>query len=90
VHVALKKKDLDRPKLSFSLVSHEFKTPLAVISTSTTLAGEIQMLMWEESGRNIWLHKNKVKYLNNMLMIFYLCERLDTGKTNYNITSFFL
>jgi hypothetical protein len=25
-----------------------------------------------------------------MLMIFYLCERLDTGKTNYNITSFFL
>jgi signal transduction histidine kinase len=93
VHVALKKEqDLNELKTKFlSLVSHEFKTPLAGISTSATLAGKYTRE--EQQGKrekHLATIKNKVKYLNNIIDDFLSIERLDTGKTNYCITSFSL
>jgi PAS domain S-box-containing protein len=93
VHVALKKEqDLNELKTKFlSLVSHEFKTPLAVISTSATLAGKYTDADEQEKReKHLATIKNKVKYLNNIIDDFLSIERLDTGKTNYNITSFSL
>lgn len=83
-------KELNELKTKFlSLVSHEFKTPLSNILTSVTLASKYTE---EEQRENREKHhtiiKNKVKYLNNILNDFLSIERLDSGKENYNFSTF--
>ncbi|MCR9228137.1 MAG: PAS domain-containing sensor histidine kinase [Flavobacteriaceae bacterium] len=83
-------KKLNQLKTKFlSLVSHEFKTPLTSILTSTSLLAK-----YTETGqqgkrdKHIGTIKSKVRYLDNILTDFLSIERLDLGKVNYKISSF--
>jgi len=72
-----------------SLVSHEFKTPLSGILSSTSLIGKYtQTEQQEKREKHIKTITSKVKYLNNILDDFLSVERLETGKVNYKITLF--
>ena len=74
-----------------SLVSHEFKTPLSGILTSTVLVGK-----YKESSQQVKRNKHlktitdKVNYLNSILNDFLSIERIDSGKVKYNFTTFML
>ncbi|MEZ4791925.1 MAG: ATP-binding protein [Gelidibacter sp.] len=89
--IALKKeKELNELKTKFlSLVSHEFKTPLSGILTSTVLLGKYKLTEEQEKrDKHINTIANKVHYLNNILNDFLSVERLETGKTNYTFKTF--
>lgn len=83
-------KKLNELKTKFlSLVSHEFKTPLSSILTSTSLLKKYtETEQQEKRDKHIGTIKSKVKYLDNILTDFLSIERLDLGKVKYNITSF--
>lgn len=83
-------KELGNLKTKFlSLVSHEFKTPLSSILTSTTLLTKYtQTEQQEKRDKHLNTIKSKVKYLDNILNDFLSVERLESGKVNYNLTSF--
>ncbi|WP_237685866.1 sensor histidine kinase [Flagellimonas profundi] len=83
-------KKLNDLKTKFlSLVSHEFKTPLTSILTSTSLLTKYtETGQQERRDKHIATIKSKVKYLDNILTDFLSIERLDLGKVKYNITSF--
>ncbi|MBQ4819661.1 PAS domain-containing sensor histidine kinase [Aquimarina sp. MMG016] len=85
-----KEKDLNELKTKFlSLVSHEFKTPLSGILTSTTLIGKYTKTEQQEKrDKHLATIKNKVKYLDNILNDFLSVERLESGKVNYKFTTF--
>ncbi|WP_179352723.1 sensor histidine kinase [Winogradskyella vidalii] len=85
-----KEKELNDLKTKFlSLVSHEFKTPLSGILTSSVLLNKYK-LTEEQSKRDkhIKTIADKVQYLNTILNDFLSLERLETGKLNYNFTNF--
>ncbi|WP_318345597.1 sensor histidine kinase [Flagellimonas baculiformis] len=83
-------KKLNELKTKFlSLVSHEFKTPLTSILTSTSLLAKYtETEQQDKRDKHINTIKSKVKYLDNILTDFLSIERLDSGKVNYNITTF--
>ena len=83
-------KELGELKTKFlSLVSHEFKTPLSSIQTSTILLTKYtQTEQQEKRDKHLETIKSKVKYLDNILNDFLSVERLDSGKVNYKHTSF--
>ncbi|GAK91308.1 sensory transduction histidine kinase [Nonlabens ulvanivorans] len=85
-----KEKELNELKTKFlSLVSHEFKTPISGILTSATLASKYTKEEHQEKRvKHLDTIKSKVKYLNTIIDDFLSIERLDTGKTNYKISSF--
>ncbi len=85
-----KEKELNDLKTKFlSLVSHEFKTPLSGILTSTTLIGKyVSTEQQEKREKHLNTIKNKVKYLDNILTDFLSIERLDSGKVNYKFSEF--
>ncbi len=85
-----KEKELGELKTKFlSLVSHEFKTPLSTILTSTTLTGKYtKEEQQEKREKHLSTIKNKVKYLDNILNDFLSIERLESGKVNYKHTTF--
>lgn len=85
-----KERELNELKTKFlSLVSHEFKTPLSGILTSTELIGKYTKAEQQEKrDKHLSTIKSKVKYLDNILTDFLSIERLDTGKTNYKFTTF--
>lgn len=88
---ALKKeKELNDLKTKFlSLVSHEFKTPLSAILTSTVLLGKYtQTEQQEKRDKHVDTIKNKVHYLNNILNDFLSVERLESGKVKYKFSNF--
>ncbi len=87
-----KEKELNELKTRFlSLVSHEFKTPLSSILTSSTLLSKYtQAEQQQKRDKHIETIRNKVKYLDNILNDFLSVERLETGKVNYKFTSFAL
>ncbi|MGF1555220.1 PAS domain-containing sensor histidine kinase [Paucihalobacter sp.] len=89
--VALKKeKELNELKTRFlSLVSHEFKTPLSGILTSTMLLAKYQ-LTEQQSNRDKHLKTitNKVHYLNNILNDFLSIEKFETGNIQYKCSEF--
>ncbi len=91
IKIALKKeKELNELKTKFlSMVSHEFKTPLSGILTSTILL-EKYKLSEQQNKRDKHLKTitNKVHYLNNILNDFLSIERLESGKVNYMFTTF--
>lgn len=84
--------ELNELKTKFlSLVSHEFKTPLSGILTSTVLVGKYKETD-QQSKRNKHLKTivDKVKYLNTILNDFLSIERIDSGKIHYKYTTFLL
>jgi PAS domain S-box-containing protein len=88
---ALKKeKELNELKTKFlSLVSHEFKTPLSGILTSTMLLNKYHLTSQQNKrDKHIKTIDNKVHYLNNILNDFLSIERLDSSNTNYKFTTF--
>src|SRR5690606_6338994 len=83
-------KKLNELKTKFlSMVSHEFKTPLASILTSTSLLGRYTLENQQEKrDKHIETIKSKVKYLDNILTDFLSMERLESGVENYSIDQF--
>ncbi|WNH13233.1 ATP-binding protein [Thalassobellus suaedae] len=88
---ALKReKELNELKTKFlSLVSHEFKTPLSGILTSSMLLSKYKLTEQQEKrDKHIKTISDKVHYLNNILNDFLSIEKLETGKMNYKLTTF--
>lgn len=83
-------KKLNELKTKFlSMVSHEFKTPLASIMTSTSLLAKYtQGDQQEKRDRHIGTIRSKVKYLDNILSDFLSMERLESGVENYTVSQF--
>ncbi|MBT8394017.1 MAG: PAS domain S-box protein [Bacteroidia bacterium] len=87
-----KEKELNELKTKFlSLVSHEFKTPLSGILTSSVLVGKYRETS-QQAKRDKHLNTivDKVNYLNSILNDFLSIERIDSGKVKYNFTNFML
>jgi len=88
---ALKKEqELNELKTKFlSLVSHEFKTPLSGILTSSMLLKKYQLdEQQDKRDKHIETITKKVHYLNNILNDFLSIERLDSSNVNYKFTTF--
>jgi len=91
IKVALKReKELNELKTKFlSMVSHEFKTPLSGILTSTILLEKYKQTDQQgKRDKHLKTITNKVYYLNNILNDFLSIERLESGKVNYMFTTF--
>ena len=91
INNALKKeKELNELKTKFlSLVSHEFKTPLSGILTSSMLLGKYKLAEQQEKrDKHVKTISDKVHYLNNILNDFLSIEKLETGKINYVYSTF--
>lgn len=86
----LKEKELNELKTKFlSLVSHEFKTPLSGILTSSVLLSKYKKTEEQDKReKHIKIIADKVQYLNNILNDFLSLERLETGTLNYNFSHF--
>ncbi|SKB59095.1 sensor histidine kinase [Maribacter arcticus] len=82
--------ELNELKTKFlSLVSHEFKTPLSGILTSTSLIAKYPNAEHQEKlNKHLSTIKSKVKYLDNILTDFLSVERLESGKVSYKFTQF--
>ena len=82
--------ELNELKTKFlSLVSHEFKTPLSGILTSTMLLGKYKLTEQQENReKHIKTITDRVHYLNNILNDFLSIDRLETGKIKYNFSDF--
>ncbi|MEO8773720.1 MAG: PAS domain S-box protein [Gelidibacter sp.] len=85
-----KEKELNDLKTKFlSLVSHEFKTPLSGILTSSILLSKYTLDNQQENrDKHIKIISDKVHYLNAILNDFLSIEKLETGKVNYKFTTF--
>jgi PAS domain S-box-containing protein len=85
-----KEKELGELKTKFlSLVSHEFKTPLSSILTSTTLLTKYTKTdQQDKRDKHLNTIKGKIKYLDNILNDFLSVERLESGKVNYKFSTF--
>lgn len=83
-------KNLNELKTKFlSMVSHEFKTPLSSILTSTILLSKYPLEEQQDKReKHIQTITDKVYYLNNILDDFLSIEKLETGKVNYKFTTF--
>jgi PAS domain S-box-containing protein len=86
----VKEKELNELKTRFlSLVSHEFKTPLSSILTSSTLLSKYtETDQQEKRDKHVNTIKTKVRQLNTILNDFLSVERLELGKVNYSIEEF--
>jgi hypothetical protein len=88
---ALKKEiELNELKSKFlTMVSHEFKTPLSGILTSSMLLNKYQ-LTEEQSKRekHIKTITNKAHYLDTILNDFLSIEKLEANNINYKFTTF--
>lgn len=88
--VALEKeKELSVLKTNFlSLVSHEFRTPLSAILTSSELLSKYKLEDQQEK-REKYINTiiDKVNFLNNTINDFLSVEKLETGKVNYNFNN---
>ncbi|WP_340202276.1 ATP-binding protein [Ascidiimonas sp. W6] len=83
-------RELNELKTKFlSMVSHEFKTPLTGILTSTRLATKyIETGNVEKQQKHLNTIANKVHYLNDILNDFLSVERFESGKIKYHFTHF--
>lgn len=84
--------ELNELKTKFlSLVSHEFKTPLSGILTSSTLAKKYtQTDQQDKREKHLNTIKSKVHYLTGILNDFLSIERLESGKVTYKFEEFSL
>lgn len=87
-----REKELSDLKTKFlSMVSHEFKTPLSGILTSTMLARKYKTEdQQEKREKHFNTIANKVHYLDTILNDFFSIERMESGKVNYKFTTFSL
>ncbi|WP_223550343.1 PAS domain S-box protein [Aestuariivivens sp. NBU2969] len=85
-----KEKELSELKTKFlSLVSHEFKTPLSAILTSSELLSKYTLEEHQEKrDKHIKTIIDKVHFLNNIINDFLSVEKLETGKVNYKFSNF--
>ena len=85
-----KEKELNELKTKFlSLVSHEFKTPLSGILTSSMLVSKYKLADEQHKrDKHLDIITNKVYYLNNILNDFLSIEKLETGNVKYNYKDF--
>lgn len=85
-----KEKELNELKTNFLLlVSHEFKTPLSAILTSSELLSKYQQEAHKEKRiKHIKTIIDKVHFLNNIINDFLSVEKLETGKVNYRFNTF--
>jgi PAS domain S-box-containing protein len=83
-------KELNELKTKFlALVSHEFKTPLSGILTSSVLLGKYKLTKDQpKRNKHLEIIKDKVYYLNNILNDFLSIDRLESGTFNYKFSSF--
>ncbi|MGJ8548965.1 PAS domain-containing sensor histidine kinase [Winogradskyella wichelsiae] len=83
-------KELNDLKTKFlSMVSHEFKTPLSGILTSTILLNKYKLTEQQEKReKHVKTITDKVQYLNTILNDFLSVEKLEKGKINYKFTKF--
>lgn len=91
INEALKKeRELNELKSKFLLlVSHEFKTPLSGILTSTILLEKYQLTEQQEKrDKHLKTITEKVQYLNNVLNDFISIERIDSSNENYKFKVF--
>ena len=91
LNIALsKEKELNELKTNFlSLVSHEFKTPLSGILTSSQLLSKYKLTEQQEKrDKHLKTIIDKVHFLNNILNDFLSVEKLETGKVNYRYSHF--
>lgn len=89
--LALKKeKELNDLKTKFlSLVSHEFKTPLSAILTSSILLSKYGLTEQQpKRDKHIKTITEEVHYLNNILNDFLSVEKLDKGQYKYKFNEF--
>jgi hypothetical protein len=89
--IALKKEiELNELKTKFlSLVSHEFKTPLSGILTSTMLLNKYTLTEQQDKrDKHINTITNIVNNLNNVLNDFLSVEKLEAGKVTYHFKTF--
>jgi PAS domain S-box-containing protein len=89
--IALKREiELNELKTKFlSLVSHEFKTPLSGILTSTMLLGKYKLTEQQDNrDKHLKTITDRVHYLNNILNDFLSIDKLETGKIKYNFSDF--
>lgn len=84
--------ELNELKTKFlSLVSHEFKTPLSGILTSSTLTKKYTTTEQQDKReKHLNTIKNKVHYLTGILNDFLSIERLESGKVTYKFEEFSL
>lgn len=87
-----REKELSELKTKFlSMVSHEFKTPLSGILTSTMLARKYTLEEQQEKReKHFNTITNKVHYLDSILNDFFSIERMESGRVNYKFTNFSL
>ncbi|MDX1828998.1 MAG: PAS domain-containing sensor histidine kinase [Lutibacter sp.] len=85
-----KEKELNELKTKFlSMVSHEFKTPLSGILTSTILLDKYKLTsQYEKRKKHLKKITSKVKYLDNILNDFLSIERIDSSNINYKHSYF--
>ena len=83
-------KELNELKTKFlSLVSHEFKTPLSCILTSTMLLSKYKLAdQQDRRDKQIKTISDEVRYLNKILNDFLSVDKLDKGKVNYKFKTF--
>ena len=83
-------KELNDLKTKFlSLVSHEFKTPLTGILTSSMLLSKYKLAEQQDKrDKHINTINSKVQYLNNILNDFLSVEKLESGKVSYKFIEF--
>ena len=78
-------KELSELKLRlFSMVSHEFRTPLSVILASSQLLGEIlHDLVDKNQLKNLYRIQSSAKLMNQLLTDILTLTRAETGKLEY-------
>lgn len=72
-----------------SLLSHEFKTPLSAILTSSLLLSKYQLTEQQPNrDKHIKTITDKVHLLNNVLNSFLSIEKFETGNLSYQFSEF--
>ena len=85
-----KEKELNYLKTKFiALASHEFKTPLSAILSSTELMAKYADLEnVEKRNEHLGKIKSMINHLNNMLDDLLTLENIESGQINLNISKF--
>ncbi|HEY9833596.1 MAG TPA: ATP-binding protein [Stenomitos sp.] len=84
-HTLAQEKELGELKVRlFSMVSHEFRTPLSVILASSQLLGEIlQDVVEPNQLKNLYRIQSSAKVMNQLLTDILTLTRAEAGKLNY-------
>ncbi len=89
-HALERQKELNELKSRFvAMASHEFRTPLsAILSSSSLLEHYIAPEKFDKCSKHIERIKSSVKNLTHILDDFLSLEKLEQGKTDINLIDF--